>query len=80
LLPTDPDYIVSFCFDVLCLVTLDLQAPVGFLESHFVAKVAKWALVLSENTMIAYGHPSALYALIMAGVCAIFSPPLVILY
>jgi ABC-type spermidine/putrescine transport system permease subunit I len=63
-----------------CLVTLDLQVLVGFLESHFVAKVAKWAHVLSENTMIAYGYPSALYALIMAGVCAIFSLPLAILY
>jgi hypothetical protein len=62
----------SFIVVSLYLVTHDLQAAEGFLESDYVTKVAKWALGLAENSVLSYGFPCALYALIMAGVRTTF--------
>jgi hypothetical protein len=59
-------------FITVYLETLDLQEAEGFLESEYVKSVAKWALEQSERSIYKYGHPTALYALIMAAVRATF--------
>jgi hypothetical protein len=59
----------------LYLVTLDSQEAEGFLESNFVTGVAKYGLSVAQASLKSYGYPTALYALILAGVCTFFFLP-----
>jgi hypothetical protein len=56
----------------LYLVMLCSQHAEGFLESDYVRGVAKYGLSVAQSSVCLYGYPTALYALIMAGVCTVF--------
>lgn len=81
----DPDFIVHFfSFCPAALIKLS-QAPRGFLESEFVAPVAKQYLKYAQNSLLyppldGKHLPKGLYALILVAVCVLlFIIPLIIL-